>query len=91
METYLEKLAHLPRFKLVAFLDRDGRFIGCASPAGLLSLMQEPGLGSNFLHAVRHENKAQAFRYPGMLKSVIPADTTNSQALDAMSRYGLGA
>jgi len=26
-----------------------------------------------------------------MLKSVIPAHATNSQALDAMSRYGLGA
>jgi CBS domain-containing protein len=91
MKTYLEKLAHLPRFKLVAFLDRDGRFIGCASPAGLLSLMQEPGLGSNFLEAVEEENKAKVFRYPGMLKSVILADTTNSQALDAMSGLGLTA
>jgi len=91
MSTYLEKLAHLPRFKLVAFLDGDGRFIGCASPAGLLSLMQESGLGSNFLSAIESGNKAQVFRYPGMLKSVIPAHATNSQALDAMSRYGLGA
>jgi CBS domain-containing protein len=38
-----------------------------------------------------HENAAQVFRYPGMLKSVIPVGTTNSQALEAMSRYGLGA
>jgi CBS domain-containing protein len=53
--------------------------------------MHEPVLGRNFLDAVEQENKAQVFRYPGMLKSVIPADTTNSQALDAMSRYGLGA
>ena len=58
MSTYLEKLAHLPRFKLVAFLDGDGRFIGCASPAGLLSLMQESGLGSNFLSAIESGNKA---------------------------------
>jgi CBS domain-containing protein len=91
MVTYLEKLAHLPRFKLVAFLDRFGRFIGCASPAGLLSLMREPELARNFLEAVEEENAAQVFRFPGMLKSVIPASATNSQALEAMSRLGLGA
>jgi CBS-domain-containing membrane protein len=34
---------------------------------------------------------AQVFRYPGMLKSVIPVETTNSQALEAMSRHGLSA
>lgn len=91
VETYLEKLAHLPRFRLVAFLDRSGCFIGCASPAGLLSLMQDPDLARSFLDAVEHENVAQVFRYPGMLKSVIPAETTNSQALEAMSRHGLSA
>jgi CBS domain-containing protein len=91
IKTYLEKLLHLPRFNLVAFLDKSGHFIGCASPAGLLSLMQEPALARSFLDAVQGENESQVFRYPGMLKSVIPADATNSQALEAMSRYGLSA
>jgi CBS domain-containing protein len=91
MTTYLEKLAHLPRFNLVAFLDGSGRFIGCASPAGLLSLMQDEELAYSFLEAVKHKNEAQVFRYPGMLKSVIPAETTNSEALEAMSAYGLSA
>ncbi len=49
VETYLENLTHLPRFRLVAFLDRSGRFIGCASPSGLLSLMQDPNLANSFL------------------------------------------
>jgi CBS domain len=91
MATYLEKLAHLPRFDLVAFLDSSGRFIGCASPAGLLSLMQDAGLARSFLQAIEHENAPQVFRYPGLLKSVIPVDSTNSQALEAMTRHGLSA
>jgi len=91
LETYLERLNHLPRFKLVAFLDKPGRFIGCASPAGILSLMQDSALARSFLDAVKNEDVAQVFRYPGMLKSVIPAETTNTQALDAMSRHGLSA
>lgn len=91
MTTYLEKLIHLPRFNLVAFLDRSGGFIGCASPTGLLSLMQDTGLANRFLEAVEDENAAQVFRYPGILKNVIPAETTNSQALEAMSRHGLSA
>lgn len=91
MRIYLEMLAHLPRFKLVAFLDGSGCFIGCASPAGVLSLMQEPGLAQSFLDAIEHENAARVFRYPGMLKSIVPAEATNSQALEIMSRHGLGA
>jgi CBS domain-containing protein len=91
MTTYLDNLARLPRFNLVAFLDRSGGFIGCASPTVLLSLMQDTGLGTGFLRAVEDGNAANVFRYPGILNNVIPAETTNSQALEAMSRHGLSA
>ena len=91
MENYLEQLTHLPRFRLVAFLDSSKGFIGCASPAGLLSLMQAPSLAQGFLDDVQDANVARVFRYPGMLKNVIRTGATNFQALEDMSRYGLNA
>jgi CBS domain-containing protein len=91
VETYLEQLPHLPRFRLVAFLDSSKRFIGCASPVGLLSLMQAPGLAQGFIDDIADANIARVFRYPGMLKKVIRTEATNSQALEDMSRHGLSA
>jgi CBS domain-containing protein len=88
---YLETLRQFPRFRLVALLNEAGRFIGCISPVELAGLMRTEVLSGEFLNAVAGGNELGVFRYPGMLKKVVPATATNAEALSAMAVHNLGA
>jgi len=88
---YLETLSQLPRFRIVAVLDTTGRFVGCTSPSELAGLMRNEPLGHGFLEAVRRGDAREVFRYPGMLRKVVPAGATNAEALSAMTANNLGA
>ena len=91
MERYLQTLTNWPRFKLVAFLDETGHFVGCASASGFYSLLQNHQLAHEFLQIVQTGNTHGIFRYPGILKNVIKPDATNAEALAVMDQYALGA
>ena len=91
MERYLRALIGWPRFKLVAFLDDSGKFVGCASANGFYSLIQNYQLAYEFLQIVQAGNELGIFQYPGILKNVINTDATNADALAAMDQYALGA
>jgi CBS domain-containing protein len=91
MERYLQTLISWPRFKLVAFLDETGQFVGCASARGFYSLIQNDRLAREFLHIVQMGNEHGIFQYPGILKNVIKSDATNVEALGAMDQYALDA
>jgi CBS-domain-containing membrane protein len=91
MERYLQTFTNWPRFKLVAFLDETGHFVGCASASGFYSLIQNYQLAQEFLQIVQTGNTHGIFRYPGILKNVIKPDATNAEALAVMDQYALGA
>ncbi len=91
MERYLQTLTSWPRFKLVAFLDETGRFVGCASASGFYSLIQNHQLAREFLQIVQTGNEHGIFRYPGILKKIITPDATNAEALAVMDQYALDA
>jgi hypothetical protein len=88
---YLQTLSQFPRFRLVAFLDSSGAFIGCISPAELAGLMRSPALSGAFLGAVGRGDAREVFRFPGMLRKVVPTNATNAEALSAMTTNNLGA
>jgi len=88
---YLETLSQFPRFRLIAFLDDSGTFIGCISPAELAGLMRSSALSQGFLDTVQRGDKRELFRYPGMLRNIVPTTATNADALSAMTSNNLGA
>lgn len=88
---YLRTLSQFPRFRLIAFLEPTGAFIGCTSPTELDALMQNPTLGQAFLDAVGDDDVEAAFRFPGMLRKVVPPTATNAQALSTMTSSNLDA
>jgi hypothetical protein len=88
---YLDTLRQLPRFRLVALLKLSGEFIGCISPEELAGLMRTNALSSSFLSAIATGNEHEVFRYPGVLRKVLPARATNAEALSAMTALNLGA
>jgi CBS domain-containing protein len=88
---YLDTLTQIPRFRLVALLEQDGSFVGCVSPTVLTGIMSDAGLGSNFVQAIALDDMAAVFRYPGVLRKVVPPDATNSAALEAMTAHNLTA
>jgi hypothetical protein len=91
MDLYLKTFTGWPRFKLVAFLDESGRFIGCASASGFYRLIQNYQLAMEFLAIVKAGDQREIFRYPGILENVISAGATNAEALAAMVKHGLDA
>ena len=91
MERYLETFTSWPRFKLVAFLDESGRFLGCASASGFYRLIRNYQLAHEFLSIVGAGDQLEIFRYPGILKNVINTEATNAEALAAMDQHGLDA
>jgi CBS domain len=91
MERYLETFTSWPRFKLVAFLDESGHFIGCASANGFYRLIRNYQLAHEFLSIVGAGDQREIFRYPGILRNVINTEATNAEALAAMDQHGLGA
>jgi CBS domain-containing protein len=91
VQGYLETLAQFPRFRLVAFLDNSGAFLGCTSPAELRGIMRTNPLGSAFLNAVASGNVGEVFRYPGMLRKVLPNSATNADALSTMVTNNLNS
>jgi CBS domain-containing protein len=88
---YLDTLKQFPRFRLVALLNASGHFIGCLSPEELGGLIRSPALSAGFLAAIAGSNEAEVFRYPGVLRKVVPAHATNADALSAMTLLNLGA
>jgi hypothetical protein len=88
---YLGTLGQFPRFRLVALLKEGGRFVGCISPAELAGLMRTAALSVGFLNAIAGGNEAEVFRYPGVLRKVLPATATNADALSSMTVHNLGA
>ena len=91
MERYLQTLTSWPRFKLVAFLNEAGHFVGCASASGFYSLIQNYQLAHEFLQIVQMGNEQGIFRYPGILKNVIKPDASNTEALTVMNQHALDA
>jgi CBS-domain-containing membrane protein len=53
--------------------------------------MQNGALGQSFLDAIRESNIEQVFRFPGMLREVLPPNATNAEALSAMTEHDLHA
>jgi CBS domain-containing protein len=91
IQGYLRTLSQFPRFRLVALLNGSGAFIGCISPSELAGLMRSESLGHGFLEAVRQGNAREVFRYPGMLRKIVPTSATNTDALFAMTTNNLSA
>jgi CBS domain-containing protein len=92
VQAYLNLLAQFPRFRLVALLDRSGRFAGCTSPSQLAGLMRSEPLGEGFVDAItRGDERAVFRRYPVMLQKVVQPHATNAEALAAMTANNLDA
>jgi predicted transcriptional regulator len=55
--------------------------------------MHQPSgaLSDGFLNAIAGGNEPEVFRYPGLLRKVVPATATNADALSAMTIHNLGA
>jgi hypothetical protein len=85
LQSYLKTLSQFPRFRLVAFLDSSGRFLGCASPTELAALLQNDDLGRGFVDAIRRDDTVEVFSFPGTLRKVVPPSATNAEALAAMT------
>ena len=91
VQGYLDTLAQLPRFRIVAFLDSTGMFLGCISSAELREIMRSPALGDELLSAISRSDISQMFHYPGMLRLFIQSTATNAEALSAMTLNNLGS
>jgi CBS domain-containing protein len=91
VQGYLTTLYQFPRFRLVALLDDSGAFLGCTSPPELNGIMRSGPLSAGFLAAIQQNHTRAVFRYPGILRKVVPTDATNAEALAAMTAHNLGA
>ena len=91
LQSYLKTLSQFPRFRLIAFLDRSSRFLGCTSPTELAALLQNDELGRAFVDAIRRDDTEEVFSFPGTLRKVVPPSATNAEALAAMAANDLGA
>jgi hypothetical protein len=91
LQSYLKTLSQFPRFRLIAFLDGSGRFLGCSSPTELAALLQNDDLARAFVDAIRRDDTEEVFSFPGTLRKVVPPSATNAQALSAMTVNDLDA
>jgi CBS domain-containing protein len=91
IQGYLTTLSQFPRFRLIALLNSSGAFAGCMSPRELAGLMRSAPLSQGFLAAVAQDDERAVFRYPGLLRKVVPSHATNVEALAAMTASNLDA
>lgn len=88
---YLDILAQLPRFRLVALLNAEAQVVGCVTPAVLLMIMRDAERGRHFINAIREGSVEGLEQHPGVLQQAARPHTTNAEVLRAMTEYDLSA
>jgi CBS domain-containing protein len=90
VRSYVEVLAALRRFLAVVFLDPDGRLLAYMSAIRFVALMRSQQADSRFMRDLSDPDALQHLvTTPGVSTETLPAGSTNSDALQLMTRRGL--
>jgi hypothetical protein len=87
---YIEVLAALRRFLVVVFLDPEGRLLGYMPAGRFVALMRSQEAGFQLIEDLSTRNASrQLGTIPGVSTETLPVGSTNSDALQMMTRRGL--
>jgi hypothetical protein len=89
--TYLEDLSRYRNFKFVVFLDSESKFVAYMPAWSLKGLLSKPELGQEFINDINEDKKRDLFTYPGVIKETISVQSTNTEALQEMTKQNLEA
>ena len=88
---YMKFLEQYPNFKFVVFLDKNNRFVAYTRSWTLTGLIRLPGLGDEFVQIINEGRTQDLYRFPGIIKDTISTQSTNTEALQQMTKEHLEA
>lgn len=90
LQEYVKALSRSRNFKLVVFLDRDGRFVAYMPSWAAMNRLHTPGKGEEFVEVI-NKGLPELFYYPGVVRKTISASCTNAEALREMTEKNIEA
>jgi CBS domain-containing protein len=90
LQEYVKALSRSRNFKLVVFLDRDGRFVAYMPSWAAMNRLHTPGKGEEFVEVI-NKGLPELFYYPGVVRKTISASCTNAEALRVMTEKNIEA
>jgi CBS domain-containing protein len=87
---YVEALWRSRSFKLVVFLDRDGRFVAYMPAWAVKNMLSAPATSREFVRFL-NEGNHELLAYPGLVRKTISIRSTNADALREMNAKNIEA
>lgn len=87
---YVESLWRSRSFKLVVFLDRDGRFVAYMPAWAVKNMLTTPDTSEAFVRLL-NEGRQELLTYPGVVRKTISIRSSNADALREMNAKNLDA
>jgi hypothetical protein len=88
---YLKFLEQYPNFKFVVFLDKNNRFVAYMPSWAFTRVINLPELGDEFIQIINSGHTQDFYLFPGIIKDTISTRSTNTEALQQMTKEHLEA
>jgi signal-transduction protein with cAMP-binding, CBS, and nucleotidyltransferase domain len=88
---YLEYLSNFRNFVFVVFLDNNQKFVAYMASWAVKELLKKQELGNEFIEVINRGNRIDLLHYPGVISETIQTQSTNTEALQEMTKQNLDA